>query len=108
VDDRRGDVYTGVAPPFEQPSDIIQRVQKFIRRTLRQYPGGHTIAVTHGDIIAFTILWACAQEIMPANKAKLSALGITDGYPAPASITSFTFGSASLDLRPAMRYLRPY
>ena len=108
VDKRRGDVYTGTASPFEQPADIVRRVLKFAARAFNTFPKRHIAAVTHGDIIVFMILWACGQPLTPAGKQNLAPFGITDQYPAPGSITTFTFPSASPEARPAVSYLRPY
>jgi len=108
VDRRHGDVYTGSNDQFEQPIDIVKRVQKFIRRTRRQYAGKQIAAVTHGDVIAFAVLWAHRQPLIPTHKSRLVQFGIPDGYPALASITTFTFRTKLNDERPAVVYLRPY
>jgi broad specificity phosphatase PhoE len=108
VDARNGDVYTGSAPRYEQPLDVLKRVQKFIARTRKQYSGEHTVAVTHGDVIAIAVMAVHNQQLIAANKAKLKPLGISDGYPALASITSFTFHTNSPDELPEVHYLRPY
>jgi probable phosphoglycerate mutase len=107
VDMLHGDVYTGSDDRFEQPPDIVQRVQKFIRRSRRQYAGQHIAAVTHGDVIAFTVLWAHQQPLIPAHKSGLQRFGISDGYPALASVTTFAFRTSQNDETPAATYLRP-
>jgi broad specificity phosphatase PhoE len=108
VDARNGDVYTGSAPRYEQPLDVFKRVQKFMIRTRRQFSGEHTVAVTHGDVIAMAVMAVQNQQLNAANKARLRPLGISDGYPALASITSFTFRTNSPDELPEVHYLRPY
>jgi broad specificity phosphatase PhoE len=108
VDARHGDVYAGSNDQFEQPLDIVKRVQKFIRRARRQYAGEQIAAVTHGDVIAFAIMWAQQQPLIPKHKSRLMPFGITDGYPALASITTFTFRTTLSDETPAVAYLRPY
>ena len=108
VDNLHGDVYSGSDDRFEQPHDIIRRVQKFMRRTRRQYAGNQIAAVTHGDIIAFTVLWINRQPLIPAQKSRLAPFGVSDGYPAPASVTSFTFRTTLDNEIPAVAYLRPY
>lgn len=107
VDERRGDVYTGSGDSFEQPGDIVNRVQKFIRRCRRQYGGRHIVAVTHGDVIAFTVLWVQQQPLIPVRKSGLHRFGIADGYPALASITTLAFQTSQDDETPAVTYLRP-
>ena len=108
VDALGGDVYTGRAPRYEQPEDVYNRIKKFVVRLRKQYSCKHTVAVTHGDVISFTVMAAHDQQLVAAKKASLQPLGISDGYPALASITSLTFGTASPDELPEVHYLRPY
>jgi broad specificity phosphatase PhoE len=51
ADSRNGDVYTGADARYEQPEDILKRVQKFVFRTRRRFSGKHVVAVTHGDVV---------------------------------------------------------
>ncbi len=108
VDHRNGDVYTGSDDRFEQPLDIVHRVEKFIRRARRQYAGDQVVAVTHGDVIAFAVLWVHGQPLNPSLKDRLVPFGIPDGYPALASITTFTFRTARKEETPVVTYVRPY
>ena len=108
VDRLHGDVYAGSDDQFEQPLDIVNRIQKFIRRTRRQYAGQQIAAVTHGDVIAFAVLWAHHQPLVPKQKSRLMQFGITDGYPAHASLTTFIFKTTLDDEIPAMAHMRPY
>ncbi len=107
VDALGGDVYTGSAPPFEQPQDIVTRVRKLFARIRKQYPGRQVVAVTHGDIITFMLLWARGMELSPRYKRNLSVTGISDPYPATASMTTFIFRTGSDDERPEITYTRP-
>ena len=108
VDRRHGDIYTGAEACYEQPGDVFGRLHKFLRRSRRQYPGQHVIAVSHGDVITFAILWARGFEISPRNKNKLRQAGFAASYPAHASITTFTFHSAAADERPGVAYSQPW
>lgn len=107
VDARRGDVYTGVGPPYEQPSDIVARTLRFFRLARDRHPGESVAAVTHGDVIVFAMLWARGLTLTPENKADLHALGFTGGYPAPGSLTAFTFRTDSPRELPEVRYFKP-
>lgn len=80
---REWNIYSGIPPPFEQPNDVHARMQKFMLQLRHAYAGRHVIAVTHGDPIAFTLLWADRQTIAPGVKP--------NPYPPPASIASFYF-----------------
>ncbi len=80
---RNWNVYTGIPPPFEQPNDVLARMQKFLSSIQRQYAGSHVVAVTHGDPIAFTLLWARGSHIAAGMKP--------EPYPEPASISTFCF-----------------
>jgi len=108
VDARHGDVYTGSSDRFERPLDIVKRVQKFIRRVRRHYAGKQIAAVTHGDVIAFAVLGALRQPLLASQKSRLVPFGVSDGYPAPASITTFAFRTTSDHETPGVAYLRPY
>jgi broad specificity phosphatase PhoE len=101
------DLYTGAPPGFEQPEDIVARGMRFMQRMRRQYPGEHIAAVTHGDIIVFMILWAKSMPFSPANKLRLSASGVLNGYPSTGSITTFTYATHVPDEKPGVSYLRP-
>jgi hypothetical protein len=66
------------------------------------------VAVTHGDPIAFLLLWLQGEGLLPSNKTKLTAIGIPDNYPSLASITTLTYRSHAAQERPRIRYLKPY
>lgn len=107
VHSRNGDVYTGTDPNYEQPEDIMLRVQKFLFRTRRTFPKKHVVAVTHGDIILFMILWASHLSTTPLNKKKFTTLGILKEYPAVSSITTFSYSTSTKDERPSIAYFNP-
>ena len=107
VDRRKDDIYSGSGPQFEQPRDVALRIRQFFKRVLRDYSGEHVAAVTHGDVIAFAVLWANRAELSARKKAALHKFGITDGYPATASITTFLYDSDSVDDQPRILYSRP-
>jgi broad specificity phosphatase PhoE len=107
VDALGGDVYSGTAPPYEQPQDIIRRVQKFIRRIRQYFAGQQVVAVTHGDVITFMLLWANDLPATPTYKRNLSVAGLSDRYPATASISTLVYRTSSIDERPLIIYKRP-
>jgi broad specificity phosphatase PhoE len=107
VDARNGDVYTGVGPPYEQPQDIVARVLKFFQLARLRHAGESVVAVTHGDVIVFAMLWARGMALTPQNKSGLHALGFTGGYPATGSLTAFTFRTDSPRELPEIRYFKP-
>lgn len=100
---RNWDVYTGSQLPYEQPTDVLSRVLKFVGLVRRRYPGQHVIAVTHGDPIQFLAQWAKDQAVGPMNEDL--------PYPGPASISTFIFseaaGSSALEGKPVYRYFDP-
>jgi broad specificity phosphatase PhoE len=92
VHSRRGDFYSHDQPgTFEKPADILARVQRFIQRCRVRHAGGEVAAVTHGDVVVFTVLWALGEELTPRNKNRLKRIGYGTGYPAHGSITSLIF-----------------
>jgi len=107
VDARHGDVCTDVGPPYEQPKDIVVRALKFFQFARDRHLGENVVAVTHGDVIVFAMLWARGLALSPQNKANLHALGFTGGYPATGSLTAFTFRTDSLRELPEVRYFKP-
>ena len=107
VDLRNGDVYSGVDSKYDQPEDILQRVQKFLFRMRRTFPEKHVVAVTHGDIILFMMLWASHLSTTPLNKKKFTTLGILKEYPAVSSITTFSYSTSTKDERPSIAYFNP-
>ena len=107
VRSRGGDVYTGISPDYEQPEDILKRVQKFIFRIRRTSVGKHVVAVTHGDVILFMLLWAGNFAATPCNKKRFKTLGILDEYPATSSITTFSYTTNLQDERPSIAYFNP-
>jgi broad specificity phosphatase PhoE len=107
VDRRRGDIYTGAAACFEQPEDLFRRVDRLYHRIRAHHPGGHVVAVSHGDVITFSVLWALGRELTPENKTGLLRAGYGASYPGHASITSFTFQTDLPDERPALTYTLP-
>lgn len=82
---RRGDFYTGEGPPWEQPQDLVRRMVRFLERIRRRHAGDAVAAVTHGDLIAFTLLWAMRRELRPENKTRLS-LPAGGGYPPTGAV----------------------
>lgn len=103
---RRDDYYTGVGPPYEQPADIVGRLRAFFAYARMRHAGKNVLAVTHGDIIIFTILWARGLELSAENKVNPHAFGFK-GYPATGSLTAFIFRTDSEDERPEVRHLQP-
>jgi broad specificity phosphatase PhoE len=90
LEERDWDVYTGTQAPFEQPLDILNRTLKFTQAIRKEYPGEQVVAVSHGDVIAFMVLWARQLPIAPQQKQGLYQTCLT--Y---ASISSFTFETSS-------------
>jgi len=107
VDARQGDLYSDCPIGFEQPRDLVARSRAFFARALKHQPGGHVVAVTHGDIIVFTVLWALGAATIPSNKTRLRQAGFPVAYPEHASITTLTFIGSSKNARPDISYLNP-
>ncbi|NDJ84622.1 MAG: histidine phosphatase family protein, partial [Chloroflexi bacterium] len=98
--------YNDVVPPYETPEQIVERVRQFAQRILRQHPGEEVVAVTHGDIVCFTIAWAMRLSIDGEAKRQIAAG--EPGYPATASITSFSFTDTDPQPAPDYHYIKPY
>ncbi len=102
------DLYTGNTHPHEQPEGITTRARQFFIQMRKLHPGKQVAAVTHGDVLAFTIMWAMGETPDWRHKGEMKRFGFTDNYPQTASITTLTFHSDDEDERPEVKYLRPY
>ncbi|MBN1963077.1 MAG: histidine phosphatase family protein [Anaerolineae bacterium] len=92
-------LYATAAPPYEQPADIMARVERLITRLRHEYAGQEVAAVTHGDIVLAAWCWAQDETFDDTTKRYAP-------YPATASITTLTFNGASA--RPAVTRHTPY
>lgn len=102
---RDWDMYTDQPTDYDQPEDIAARTREFVRQIRRDYAGQHVVAVSHGDVIAFTVLNAMREPLRVANKRTLDRFGIPDSYPATGSLTTLIYTSEGL---PRVDYRRPY
>ncbi len=108
IDARRGDVYSHAQPGrFEQPADVLLRMRRFIDRCRNRHAGAEVAAVTHGDPIVFTVLWALGADLTPRNKNRLKKIGYPAGYPAHGSITSLIFAEPAFQALPRLDYHAP-
>ena len=98
--ERSFDVYSGVGIGFEQPEDVLSRARKFIRGVLTGHNGQNVVAVSHGDLIAFTLLWANKIEIEPKNKADLYST-----YLQPGSVFAFNFDDNETNELPEVQFV---
>jgi probable phosphoglycerate mutase len=85
------DFYYDIRPPFEGPGDVLARILTFFEQMCREHPAEHVVGVTHGDPIAFAILWAFSLPVASEGRHRLTTCGVPQSYPAPASISTFTF-----------------
>ncbi|MGB7341807.1 MAG: histidine phosphatase family protein [Phototrophicaceae bacterium] len=107
------DIYDGNEPPYEQPQDIRQRLMAFLQEKRQQHANQQIIAVTHGDLVVASFMFAKQQ---PANDIgrtrtqanRIQALGLPEVYPATASISTLSYVTDDPDEIPAYHYHRPY
>jgi len=99
------DVYHNKDPKWEQPTDIHDRVHKFLRIIRKRFTGSHTAAVTHGDIVLFTMFWAYGIDLTPANKLNLEKNNRFSEYPATGSVTTLVYTSESETEIPEIEYV---
>ncbi|MBN2389096.1 MAG: histidine phosphatase family protein [Anaerolineae bacterium] len=105
---RNWDLYSGVDPAFDQPRDVVARSREFLAQVRRESAGQHVVAVSHGDVIAFTALWAFGVELIPANKHTLDRHGLAEDYPATASLLTFAYAPGANERPTEITYRRPY
>jgi broad specificity phosphatase PhoE len=105
LDAIRWNVYEGTLPPWEQPLDLLARTRRFIAQVRAEHPGRHIVAVTHGDIVAFTLLWAGDLPVTAEGRRAVARLGVAGGYPAHASISTLMYRTNEEKERPEVTYL---
>ncbi|MFN8595683.1 MAG: histidine phosphatase family protein [Anaerolineae bacterium] len=99
---RKWDGYTGSAPEFEQPADVLRRVLDFAAEVRASYSGRHVVAVTHGDVIAFVMLWARGEPLDLNVKELLYRLSVR-----PGSITTLKFRANDGETPSGLDYREP-
>ena len=105
---RDWDFYTGTEPPYEQPEDVVARLRRFFTQVRAEYAGRHVVAVTHGDVVTFCLLWAMGRPVDHAHKPDVAGLDIEGGYPATASVSSLFFETDDDAEHPRVVYVCPY
>ncbi len=101
--ERSRDVYAGNEPPYEQPQDVLSRMQRFICQMRLQYSGQHVAAVSHGDPITFLRLWLKGMEMTLGNR-----MVAYPEYATEASITTLSYSAHSADGVPTVEYVVPH
>lgn len=105
---RDWDMYSGSGPEFEQAEDVARRGQEFLAAMRCAWPGGEVAAVTHGDVIAFSIVLAAGDPPEVKLKAHMPNYGVSDDYPETASINTFHWRTEDPEELPAFTYQRPW
>ncbi len=108
VEARGWDLYTGVDGGFEVPEEIGARGARFVAGVRARFPGQHVVVVTHGDVIAFTVLHTMHEGVQVSLRRSLARFGITDKYPATASLTTLIYLTTDPNEVPSIEYVRPY
>lgn len=104
LETRNWDLYEDIAPPYEMPADIFQRAYQFMEKIRDQYHGKHVVAVTHGDIVAFLMIWARGLPVSGDSKRELFLETRLQEYPATGSVTTFTYRTTRDEDRPNYLY----
>jgi len=99
--DRNWDIYTDAKPPYEQPADVLRRVQEFVAQVRREHQGERVALITHGDIVMFMTLWA--KELPLTTEAKQS-LYFPD-YLGYASVSTLIYRTESAQEIPDFSYM---
>jgi broad specificity phosphatase PhoE len=88
---RDWDFYSEIDSSYEQPDEILARVLSFFEHVREKHPRQHVVGVSHGDPIAFAVLWAFGRLPSTQQRRYLLECGVSGSYPARASISTFTF-----------------
>jgi broad specificity phosphatase PhoE len=105
---RDWDLYTDTPDHYETPQDVMARVQKFIDRTRKRHTGRCIVAVTHGDVICFLLLWLDCKPVGVESRMHIPTICITDDYPAPASFVEVVYRTNGQNEMPEFTYVKPY
>lgn len=105
---RAWNFYAEVTQSYEQPVDVLARMQEFLQTVRREHEGREIVAVSHADPIVFVWMWVLGIPLKPENRRLLQEHGLADDYPARASISTFRFETQEADERPDYIYERPY
>ena len=97
-------MYANPAPGFETPQDIVSRATRFLKRITANYRGQQVVAVTHGDVILFTLLWALEKPLDAAYKGRMGSLGMRHGYPGHCSVTTLQCGAGPATAKPSVSH----
>ncbi len=101
---RNWDLYSGLAPEYEQPDDIVRRTQQWIGRMRRDFAGQHVIGVTHGDVVMYQIMWALNRPFTLEEKFATAQTHFDSDYLHTASVSTFVYETSDMEERPAFRY----
>ena len=104
---RNWDFYSQLSTPYEFPNDVLGRVVAFFDMARRRHAGQHVVGVSHGDPIAFAILWAFGRPATAVQRQLLRDCGVAGGYPSHASISSFTRPDGAPERTVSYRYRTP-
>jgi broad specificity phosphatase PhoE len=96
------DFYTESNPPYERPTDILERGREFIQELRQEHARECVAAVTHGDVVAFLLLWATGRPATLDERLVLYKDRVAKG-----SVTTFTFRTGEPDELPEVEYLPP-
>lgn len=102
------DLLSDNQPPYENGQMVRERLLAFVAECRQAYAGQNVVAVTHGDCVVSLLGYACHKPAEDFGRYQLESWGLSEVYPATASITRFTFHTYDADERPTFEYLRPY
>ncbi len=108
MEQRGWDFYRDENMSYERPEQILTRVLRFFDQAREEHPGRHVVGVSHGDPIAFAIVWANNLPLTAEHRKRLTECGLPDNYPSPASISTFTFAEGDERRLVGFRYQWPF
>jgi broad specificity phosphatase PhoE len=104
---RQWDFYSQISAPYDSPTDVQARMLAFFDQVRQRHVGQHVVGVSHGDPIAFAILWAFGRPATAEQKQFLRECGVAGGYPVRASVSTFSWPDDASDPRPDFSYYAP-
>lgn len=107
ISSRNWDLYKDLPSGYDKPQFILSRVKKFIEKVRNEHSGKDILAVTHGDVIATTLLWTKNLLLELPLKFCFPKLGYSDSYPMLASVSMLRFHTLAKNETLTIEYINP-
>jgi len=99
------DIFIGISPEFERPTDVLRRMRRFLEYVRRHHPGKHIAVVSHHHPILFTTLWGMGRPVNLDYRTERTNLGLPERFPLPCAMVKLTYQTFAEAEIPACKVL---